>query len=822
MKKKKGGGKGKSPTANLSNEAMGLTHLHALQFKQALERFKLALKEDPRSERLKELLVEAYVGRARELAGKGMAREAAIMLEKSSSLTGRPADPMMLFSLFLNGGDMERAVSSLVGLTEKPEMRALFCSGPFAEGLAVLSLVGPGRGVAVLMEPVVSSFVDHRDTALEFLDAWDRGLDDQAIALLKKLPIGSPFKSFRVFMHALILCRAQPGTALEWLGRIHERELFHPLAQGIREILSERGGTLKSMISWSPPVRELAFRLLEVKPDAVRILGRLQSLAEKPDQCAKALLDPSLEAYFPATSLRNLCHSLLPCDPDLARPFQQRFGSLPPWENHRIRALAWERRGQWQEARHEWVRAIEFIDDPLMKAQIYRHLVEILEEEVPRQVSWGFKGYRKETESFKVQYLEASLKHDPDDRETHLALIRLHGQERNAKEVRAAVDRAIALFPEDREILEAAMDAAFAAKTFKKAVSFAQKILSFNSIHVRARDVLIEAHLSHARKKVFEKRFDLAEKELLLAESIEREHSRSGRVQACQAILAMFRGEERLAGELLRSLRNQKGFSLPRELMIQVEAHRLKAPQEMVRKMGHSLRQRIEDTVPEKGGLLQSIQDLEQYQREKIPLVKQWLQALSPWLVRAAEVNLALEERRLVCNFLLENQLFEPLESFARVGLNQWEQDPSFLFFHIFSQAKGDYRHVANKNRTVLDEIVRKVKESHLDTRTMKNIHEFISPLPLFTHSSSPFADEFDEDDEAVSDDDQDQIDSVLSMFELVIRQKIEEDAAGRRKLGDKKYAAKLARDIARSVGAGPEFIKDVREMIEDILLSRE
>ncbi|MBF0173914.1 MAG: hypothetical protein HQL83_10780, partial [Magnetococcales bacterium] len=125
-----------------------MDHLTAGRFKQAIESLKSALKEDPHATILRERLVEAYEGRADELSSKGMAREAAVMLEKSGAITGTPPDPVRLCALYLKGGQLARALDSLAPLKATPEGRNVLSTGSLAELLAVSALVGQVENVA--------------------------------------------------------------------------------------------------------------------------------------------------------------------------------------------------------------------------------------------------------------------------------------------------------------------------------------------------------------------------------------------------------------------------------------------------------------------------------------------------------------------------------------------------------------------------------------------------------------------------------------------------------------------------------------------------
>src|SRR6266851_3773895 len=77
------------PLASRATEAMRLG-----DFKQAIDLFKRLVKQDARLE-WRDALAEAYAGRARILAAKGMFEEAEIALSKTAAPEGTVQDPLL-------------------------------------------------------------------------------------------------------------------------------------------------------------------------------------------------------------------------------------------------------------------------------------------------------------------------------------------------------------------------------------------------------------------------------------------------------------------------------------------------------------------------------------------------------------------------------------------------------------------------------------------------------------------------------------------------------------------------------------------------------
>ena len=80
------------------------------RFKDAIELFKQALRQDPRPE-WKELLSEAWRGRARDLAAKHMFKEAALVLENTLANADSVRDPLLYLTCLIRDGQQQKAAA---------------------------------------------------------------------------------------------------------------------------------------------------------------------------------------------------------------------------------------------------------------------------------------------------------------------------------------------------------------------------------------------------------------------------------------------------------------------------------------------------------------------------------------------------------------------------------------------------------------------------------------------------------------------------------------------------------------------------------------
>jgi len=83
------------------------------RFKEAVELFKQLVRQDPRTE-WREALADAYGGRARALAGKGMFKEAAMVLENTLTPAGLLREPYLYVTCLIREGQQPKAAAYLL------------------------------------------------------------------------------------------------------------------------------------------------------------------------------------------------------------------------------------------------------------------------------------------------------------------------------------------------------------------------------------------------------------------------------------------------------------------------------------------------------------------------------------------------------------------------------------------------------------------------------------------------------------------------------------------------------------------------------------
>src|SRR5262245_19040942 len=88
--------------------AMGAEALNQKRYKQAIDTYRQLLRQD-RSPEWHKGLLEAYVGRAKTLAAKGMFKEATSVLENTAASDGTVREPILYLQCLFRIGQQQKA-----------------------------------------------------------------------------------------------------------------------------------------------------------------------------------------------------------------------------------------------------------------------------------------------------------------------------------------------------------------------------------------------------------------------------------------------------------------------------------------------------------------------------------------------------------------------------------------------------------------------------------------------------------------------------------------------------------------------------------------
>ena len=395
------------PLAAKATEAMRLG-----DFKQAIELFKRLVKQDARTE-WRDALAEAYAGRARILAAKGMFEEAETALSKAAAPDGTVRDPLLYVQCLVKRGQVHKAAELAVKYVGNDKVPAA-AAPQLAELTAALWLVAP----VPLAPPAdqkseAGKWVEHAAAAQQSLTAWIEGKPPQEIdLLLSRIPLRSAFRALRLILKSLMTAPDDPARARQLLDGIPPESAFASFRLAVEAALP--GEPAEPVARASPPSKAQQVFAVEVKGLPNAASQSLVQLVKAERSGPGALLSflASQTGTLPADDVKSACLNLLPQAPDRLRQFESAFGPLSEFDRNRVLALAAEAGNDWKRAEQRWSIAAQSIERAagmeagLRAGVIYRHLARLAQEH-PEIEGEGTSEFPE------IEYLERSLRGRP-------------------------------------------------------------------------------------------------------------------------------------------------------------------------------------------------------------------------------------------------------------------------------------------------------------------------------------------------------------------------------------------------------------------------
>ena len=642
------------------------------RFREAVDACKLLLKTERRPEWV-ELLAEAYRGRARSLADKGMYKEAVTIWRNCSELCGKALDDVSFFDLLCKAGMVEQAFEFY-----RHHQAALEARGELAqtrERLAALSLAGYDKAIRVL--PDDDALVKGYPAAMGALEAYCRGDDGALQESIKAISFRSPFRHFGQILKALQVAESDAAAAAALLERVPKASPFMPLVDAATASLT--------------PDSELFSRLAKQERQARRFIAarwgldqELLKLAEEVRQLGTA---PSVESLIRFVSrhqqlltpefARDAAFHLVAHAPGMRSAFSKNFGKLSPLEASRIEAWRCEMAGEHPfDVVTAWERVENALEpsncggEPncrLSVALVVHHCLEYADRfQAPDEV--------------KISALERIIEYDPEDHDAYIRLIAACRRKERLKEARHYVDRAQQVFPEDIAVLTEAVETALASDSYKKAARLAAQILEKDPINIRVRTALIDAHLSHARKQLAQRKYPLADKELTVAEGWTRTPRDKARVDLVRGTGLFAQGYVREAADLWRAAETALGGNICGRFYLLMELARQDyAIDTVLKKAGIApLATVTKETV------LQFIHMLKEHFRDTdAEAVAMAMAPLEKSLAKAATHEYSVADYEMICETLMHCQRDALCDRYAKHARRQHPKAAIFKYYEL-------------------------------------------------------------------------------------------------------------------------------------------
>jgi tetratricopeptide (TPR) repeat protein len=698
--------------------ARGETCLATQDYKDAIDVYKLLLKREPQAG-WRESLASAYLERAKQLASKGMYREAAVLWENLPSLCGQIRQPELYIGWLLQTSQYAKAMRAYA-----QHATNLSSAGELEARLAALTLAGQKEVLQAL--PQDAPLRRQLNLAQAALHAYGQGEAEPVVReCLQNIPIRSPYRDLRQTLSALLKLDTDPAGAPALIERIPPTSPYHDLAEIVRACAAREPA--RALLALDSVQRDLAAHLLGLNSQHIKLLKEWARLGEQPnDKTLFGFITNNLAALGHEKA-RQACLALLAVYPRGQPTYVKLFGPLPTLEAHRLQALQAEQEEEPHRALRCWQACIDELakdrknpDSRLMAALVLRHMAELAQHE--------HHGWDDDRDV--CQYLEQSLDFDPDDRDTYLKLAAIYKEADEDKEYHQWVERAVKQFPDDPQVLMAAVVTATARKAYKKAAGFAERVLALDPINSKARAVLINAHLAHARKQMIAGKYTLAQKELDSASQLERDNARSGIVEINRGLLAFRQHQPELMQHGLREGVRLAGSPLLGWFRLAVEASRLQLePTTFQRDLGLGDPRKF---TASRADLLTLTQWVNAYQEEGVQSISSVLEDLEKPLKRTIKELSKEEDLLSVCECFHQAPHYELLEYAATGALQHCPERPIFIYYQIYGRTEGDVDDIKDRDYDRLENALDAAKAVN-DKRTEMRIARFLY------HGAMPF-----------------------------------------------------------------------------------
>lgn len=703
------------PTRELIARGQALCAAH--DYKDAIDVYKLLLKREPQPEAgWRESLATVYLERARQLAQKAMYREAAVLWENIPALCDQAPHPECYVDWLLRSDQYAKAMRAYAShgstLVDAGELEILLAGLALAGQKDVLQAIPPNAPLR-----------QHLTVAQAALRAYSQGEAEDAVReRLKAISIRSPYRDLRQALAALLKLETDPAGALTLIERIPPTSPYQDLVQWVR--VGTAGDPVRALLVLPPAQRELAGGLLGLDARQIKLLKDWARLADHPSDKAKLEFIAANLALFDREQARRAALALLLSYPQGLKTYTQMFGPLPPFEAQHLKALQAEREPDLSNTLSHWQACVNLLrqetkpDHRLMAALILRHMAELLHK--------GDDGW--DDGSRLRDCLEQSLRFDPDDRDTYLQLATLHKNAGNDKDYHQWVEQAVKHFPNDPQVLLAAVKTATARKAHKKAAGFAARVLELDPINSKARTVLINAHLAHARKLMRTDKYALAEKELDSASQLERDNARTGIVEINRGLLALQQHQRDRGRQWLQEGVRLAGSPVLAWLRLAVEALRLKLdPADFQRdaELGDP-----RQLGASRADLLAMAQLINAYREEEVDQIGSVLEDLERPLQRAIKALGSEDDLLLICEALHQAPHYGLLEHAATRALEVRPERPLFVYYQIYGRAEGDLDQVKDRDYGRLEQAMERAAAAK-DHRAVTSITRFLSQSPF-------------------------------------------------------------------------------------------
>lgn len=685
----------------------GRNSLKQEKFQDAIACFKHLLKREERVEFLQGLQ-NAYKGRIISLANKSMLKEAMALLDiLIQRFPDTSFNPLQL-KLLLQADHYAEAVKlynqchSQLSQEQKKQLETLF-------GILLLTC----NDVKLSDFDADSAIVRIYPKALAAIEIFSSEQANNLEDLLKQIPIRSPYRDLRTLLTGLHHFLIDEVKGKEILQKITADSPYHYSAAKFSNTTISSKSVLTTLANTPKSDHPKLPELHGVPGSHIRILEELAVSDGKPKQLYQIV--HRNERYFGKEKAFQLYRNILPYCRDHALEILQRTKAFSFAEKCRLCALSAEKDDAPPFAVAFWSDYLETIKHK--DTTRYREIAMIIRRQATLMERDPYEYSSQEI----IDTLLKSLEYDPSHALTWITAAKYAKQYQGTKQQYAILQNAVQKLPGDVSILLAAMRACSNRNAHKKAAGLAKKVLAVDPINTEALDFLVASHLEHARKLASQKKWNLAEKELLAANTRVRSVQLKGRSQICLGMILLHQKND--SGlQHIELGRQENPYPLFSHILVALEARLYGVTQKRVKEFDNLLKRYVktaEITDPrEFHSLISWTLDFEM---KHWHLWKQICQVMKEYFSKALSLDFSLDEGLSFCRVLERIDLPVVL---AKCATMLKKKHPDVLQFRVWSLVATAWK----QNRTMTsaedDEL-----EVLLDDLTEKEEFDFIDHI---------------------------------------------------------------------------------------------
>ena len=719
------------------------------RYREAITAYKDLLKVEDRPQwRL--ALADAYAGRARELAGKGMPKEALTAWENRAQLAPDIPPDADYFALLLRLG----RVKDVVNHYRRGDQLAPATLASLRSHLAAHHLGGEPAVAAGL--PADDAILVQAESAARALDAWCRGDEAVLHEALAGISYRSPYRDLAQVLKALQRVAEAPGETpgdiMALLAKVADDSGFAPLRRACALALGPPHTLPERLAGAGEATRRVALTLAGWGEERQALWEEARRLGDLGPQALLRLMHRHRAVLGEEWVRTQGLRLLVPGWPKSAGWITEGGGRRLS-DGERLLVTAWRAEDNNQPEREidawsaysrhltQGPRPMAGSDEALRIALVLRR-VDSNRGILAQAAAGDDAGWLQLN---LVEAVELSLDYDPDDRDTYERLVRYYLRGEDLKSARRVLDLGLKRFPADVGLLTAAMEIALTADAFKKAARYAREVLALDPINTGVRERLIKAHLGHAGKQLRAGRLDLAHKELEQAAEWDTERGQGGRLrerrELLRGLLDQFedanRGQTGRGETGLRAQVRALGGGMAAAFALAQACEAAGRPvAKLLKAAGLG-----KIPVPDQVDLGDFLGRLRAHLDEGAGLSSDLARLFEKPLSEAARWPLGEAELAAACETLSRARLDRARGAFAAAGLQRWPRAPIFELhaFEARQQQRPRYLDPAAVDR--LQDAFDRAQESG-DQRTAHRIGECLAACsPFGGLGGGPFAD---------------------------------------------------------------------------------